>query len=111
MDRLQTKLNKAVDDEDYEAAARLRDRLEGAAGAAGVCDWAALGVPTWMDDWLRRLGFAMPTRVQLQALRSLPLIFFELARSNRPGVFLPFLVVLALGRMGRFLGGWLGVWS
>ena len=72
MDRLQTKLNIAVGDEDYEAAARLRDRLEGAAGAAGVCDWAALGVPSWMDEWLRRLGFTMPTRVQLQALRSLP---------------------------------------
>lgn len=68
MDRLQTKLNIAVGDEDYEAAARLRDRLEGAAGAAGVCDWAALGVPSWMDEWLRRLGFTMPTRVQLQAL-------------------------------------------
>ena len=35
MDRLQTKLNKAVDDEDYEAAARLRDRLEGAAWHRG----------------------------------------------------------------------------
>merc|ERR1719149_255727 len=44
---LQTKLNKAVGEEDYEAAAQLRDRLQ-------------------------RLGFAMPTRVQLQALRSLP---------------------------------------
>ena len=69
---LQTKLNKAVCDEDYEAAAQLRDRIEGAAGVAGICDWAALGVPTWMDDWLQRLGFAMPTRVQLQALRALP---------------------------------------
>ena len=36
MDRLQTKLNKAVGEEDYEAAAQLRDRLEGAAGAAGA---------------------------------------------------------------------------
>ena len=69
---LQTKLNKAVDDEDYDAAASLRDRMERAVGVAGVCDWVALGVPAWMDGWLQRLGFAMPTRVQLHALRALP---------------------------------------
>ena len=36
---LQTKLHRAVADEDYEAAAMLRDKIERNAGVAGVCDW------------------------------------------------------------------------
>ena len=67
---LQTKLHRAVADEDYEAAAMLRDKIERNAGVAGVCDWGSLGVPEWLADRLHKLNFAMPTRVQLQALRA-----------------------------------------
>jgi len=68
---LQTRLQIAVQQEDYAAAAAFRDRIQAATGAAPGCDWASLGLVEWQCDWLERLGFRLPTRVQVNALRAI----------------------------------------
>ena len=73
LNTLQTELYAALEEEDYAAAAHLRDRIELVTGAGGAGDWSALGVPEWLSDRLHRLDFTMPTRVQLQALRAIAL--------------------------------------
>ena len=72
---LHTKLQLALDSEDYAEAASVRDRIRSLAdldgsGAAGEAPWTNLGVPDWLADRLSRLNFPLPTRVQLHALRA-----------------------------------------
>lgn len=68
---LQTRLQVALDSEDYSEAAAVRDRISRAAGTAGASSWGSLGIPDWLTDRLERLDFALPTRVQTHALRAL----------------------------------------
>ena len=51
---LQTALNAAVEREDYEEAAALRDRVTAATSVqvGGGADWRAESVPEWLADWL-----------------------------------------------------------
>lgn len=72
---LHTKLALALDREDYAEAASVRDRIRqctdlSGMGVAGEAAWENLGVPDWLSDRLERLNFALPTRVQLHALRA-----------------------------------------
>ncbi|KXZ43487.1 hypothetical protein GPECTOR_89g507 [Gonium pectorale] len=67
---LQTALAAAISLEDFALAAAFRDRLrsvEGGLLAAGRIDWAATGLPDWLADRVRRLGFRFPTEVQRRA--------------------------------------------
>lgn len=68
---LHTRLHVAIDCEDFEAAAQLRDRIRHSAGVSSdEASWSELGVPEWLADRLERLNFPLPTRVQLHALRA-----------------------------------------
>ena len=70
---LQTALNAAVEREDYEEAAALRDRVTAATSVqvGGGADWRAESVPEWLADRLARLNFRAPTLVQTNALRAI----------------------------------------
>ena len=69
---LQTRLYRAVQCENYEEAATYRDRIAAAIGSSGDClDWRSFGVPEWLCDRLERMGFHMPTRVQVHALEAM----------------------------------------
>ena len=70
---LQTALNAAVEREDYEEAAALRDRVAAATSVQVGCgaDWRAESVPEWLADRLARLNFRAPTLVQTNALRAI----------------------------------------
>ena len=68
---LQTQLFAAIADEDYARACTLRDRIAASAGDASDSSWDAHDVPDWLSDWLGRLRFGAPTRVQLNALRAM----------------------------------------
>ena len=68
---LQSSLLRAVQDQDYAAAAIARDALAAAVGGAhppAPADWGALGVPPWLADRAARLGFPFPTDVQRRAV-------------------------------------------
>ena len=68
---LHTQLHMAIDSQDYETAAQLRDRIRRCAGiSADEASWSTLGVPDWLADRLERLNLPLPTRVQLHALRA-----------------------------------------
>lgn len=72
---LHTRLQFALDQEDYAEAANVRDRIRrcadiGGAGMATEAAWTNLGVPDWLADRLERLNFPLPTRVQLHSLRA-----------------------------------------
>lgn len=70
---LQTHLYQAVSHEDYRAAATYRDRILAMVGQKpnDSYDWRSFGVPEWLCDRLQRIGFHMPTRVQLNALQAM----------------------------------------
>ena len=68
---LQTRLHLALEQEDYAAAAAMRDQIQAAAGAAGSTSWGSLGLPDWLADRLTRLDYPLPTRVQMHALTAL----------------------------------------
>ncbi|GIL51789.1 hypothetical protein Vafri_7708 [Volvox africanus] len=64
---LQTALAAAIQSEDFELAAAVRDQLRRVAGggnAAGRIDWAATGMPSWLADRAQRLGYRFPTEIQ-----------------------------------------------
>jgi hypothetical protein len=69
--QLQTALSMAIEAEDYDTAAVVRDVLQAAMAAkaassepgAKVLDWRALGLPDWLADRAERLGFRYPTGV------------------------------------------------
>jgi hypothetical protein len=69
--QLQTALSMAIEAEDYDTAAVVRDVLQQAMAAkaasaepgAKVLDWRALGLPDWLADRAERLGFRYPTGV------------------------------------------------
>ncbi|KAG2444058.1 hypothetical protein HYH02_009001 [Chlamydomonas schloesseri] len=70
---LQTALAAAIQLEDFQIAAAVRDRLRTVAAAAGAdeadaaasrIDWASTGLPEWLGDRAMRLGYRFPTEVQ-----------------------------------------------
>lgn len=59
---LTTALNNAIAAEQYELAARLRDRLRQLSGSdAGPADWQSLGIPTWLAQRAEHIGYRIPT--------------------------------------------------
>ncbi|KAG2436757.1 hypothetical protein HXX76_006281 [Chlamydomonas incerta] len=72
---LQTALAAAIQLEDFQIAAAVRDRLRQVAAAAGATeadaasriDWASTGLPEWLGDRAMRLGYRFPTEVQRRA--------------------------------------------
>lgn len=68
---LQTKMQQALEQEEYADAAALRDRIRRAAGLTDTSSWSNLGAPDWLSDRLARLNMPLPTRVQTHALRAL----------------------------------------
>lgn len=67
MNQLQTALATAVNAEDYQLAARIRDQMQKVFGAdeAPRIDWSSLGnIPEWLIDRLDRLDYRFPTEVQ-----------------------------------------------
>lgn len=70
---LQTRLYHAVATEDYEAAAAYRDRIAARLGQGWQQgrDWRSYRVPEWLCDRLERMGFQLPTRVQMHALEAM----------------------------------------
>lgn len=62
LNQLQTALALAIENEDYGAAAAVRDAINSATGnKAASIDWAALGLPEWLFDRAQRLGYRFPT--------------------------------------------------
>ncbi|GIM16732.1 hypothetical protein Vretimale_19319, partial [Volvox reticuliferus] len=64
---LQTALAAAIQSEDFELAAAVRDQLRrvtGGGNAAGRIDWASTGMPSWLADRAQRLGYRFPTEIQ-----------------------------------------------
>ncbi|KAL1529773.1 hypothetical protein AB1Y20_000708 [Prymnesium parvum] len=72
---LQTRLHQAVTQQDYDAAAFYRDRIAAVMGygANQRRDWSSFGVPEWLCDRLARIGFQLPTSVQVHALQAMEL--------------------------------------
>ncbi|GLI69730.1 hypothetical protein VaNZ11_014406, partial [Volvox africanus] len=71
---LQTALAAAIQSEDFELAAAVRDQLRRVAGggaAAGRIDWAATGMPSWLADRAQRLGYRFPTEIQRRSAPAL----------------------------------------
>ena len=57
---LHTKLQIALDREDYAEAAQLRDRVRRSVSGVGIANeaaWKDLGVPDWLADRLEALNF------------------------------------------------------
>ena len=70
LNRLQTLLNNAIEGEDYQRAADIRDRISKVTGQEGKPDggWVRIGAPEWLADRAERLGFRMPAQVQRNAM-------------------------------------------
>jgi hypothetical protein len=70
LNRLQTQLNNAIEGEDYQRAADIRDRISKVTGQEGKPDggWVRIGAPEWLADRAERLGFRMPAQVQRNAM-------------------------------------------
>ncbi len=82
---LHTRLYDAMRTEDYQTAADMRDQIAELLGTSDAdADWRRLGVPEWLADWLERLGYLAPTRIQQSALRSLGGGGESAAASSRP---------------------------
>lgn len=74
LNHLHTLLKKAVDAEDFEAAACVRDRIQevlaqqtmhdGSQTGAGRLDWSQMGILDWLLERAVDLGFGIPTPVQ-----------------------------------------------
>jgi superfamily II DNA/RNA helicase len=66
LNRLQTALNNAIEGEDYQRAAEIRNRISQVTGNKGKPDggWVRIGAPEWLADRAERLGFRMPAQVQ-----------------------------------------------
>ena len=71
---LHTKLQVALENEDYTEAASVRNRIRRSAcdgpGVTSEAAWTNLGVPDWLADRLERLNYPLPTSVQLHSLRA-----------------------------------------
>lgn len=67
---LQTCLHEALVQEDYGAAARLRDRIKVLSGGVEQIgeSWQRLGLPGWLADRADQLGFTVPTPIQSHAI-------------------------------------------
>jgi len=66
-----TRLNAAVEREDYAAAGRIKAEIEagrGSSGAAVPLVWDASALPAWLLARVEDLGFRFPTPVQAGAL-------------------------------------------
>jgi hypothetical protein len=75
LNRLHTALNRAIESEEYSVAATIRDRI---AQVTGQTDsekrdggWEKGGVPEWLADRARRMGFLLPTQVQSNCLKAI----------------------------------------
>lgn len=70
LNQLHTALKKAVDAEDYTAAASLRDAIQSVlsklpgASSDGPGDWSQLGILDWLVDRVQHLGYGIPTPIQ-----------------------------------------------
>ena len=72
LNRLQTALNNAIEGEDYQTAAEIRNRISQVTGQKGKPDggWIRIGAPEWLADRAERLGFRMPAQVQRNAMQA-----------------------------------------
>ena len=70
LNRLQTSLNNAIEGEDYQKAAEIRDKISQVTGRQGKPDggWVRIGAPEWLADRAERLGYRMPAQVQRNAM-------------------------------------------
>lgn len=62
LNQLQTALTLAIKAEDYSLAARIRDAASKLNGTgASQIDWGFFGIPEWLRERARRLGYPFPT--------------------------------------------------
>jgi hypothetical protein len=74
LNRLHTALNRAIESEEYSAAASIRDRIAQVTGQTDPSKrdgWEKGGVPDWLADRARRMGFLLPTQVQNNCLKTI----------------------------------------
>ncbi|KAL6770738.1 hypothetical protein ACKKBF_B32455 [Auxenochlorella protothecoides x Auxenochlorella symbiontica] len=68
---LHTELHAAVASQDFSRASQLRDRIAATTGTPPPGSWEELGLPPWLADRARQLGFTLPTTTQARAIPAL----------------------------------------
>jgi superfamily II DNA/RNA helicase len=77
LNRLHTELTHAVEAEDFQAAAKIRDEIQSrfvddnTGNSAGQMGWVQLGILEWLAERAESLGYQIPTLVQSRAAQVL----------------------------------------
>lgn len=89
---LQTALARAVANEEYAFAARIRDLMKmlDEGSTSNPANWYKLGLPDWLSERAEQLGYKLPTEVQRRAAPVIVSGSDAVIKSGTGAFFLPF---------------------